>query len=44
MMWKFSFAQSSNIDSLFTREQPPSLEEVLGEPDVLAELKAQNNR
>jgi SIT4-associating protein SAP185/190 len=44
MMWKFSFAQTSNIDSLFTREHPPDLEEVLDQADVLAEIKAQNNR
>lgn len=44
MMWKFSFAQTSNIDSLFTRDHPPDLEEVLDQTDVLNEIKAQNNR
>lgn len=44
MLWKFSFASSSNVDTLLTRENPAELEEVLDEQDILSEVKAQNNR
>jgi hypothetical protein len=44
MLWKFSFASGSTLESLFTRETPPTVEEVMDESDVLNECKAQNQR
>jgi SIT4-associating protein SAP185/190 len=44
MLWKFSFASGSTLESLFTRETPPSVEEVMDETDILSECKAQNQR
>ncbi|WWD19174.1 hypothetical protein CI109_103632 [Kwoniella shandongensis] len=44
MLWRFSFASSSALDILLTRETPPSLEELMDEQDILSECKAQNNK
>jgi SIT4-associating protein SAP185/190 len=44
MLWRFSFATTSSLDNLLSRETPPTLEEVMDEQDVLAECKAQNNK
>jgi hypothetical protein len=44
MLWRFSFATTSSLDTLLSRETPPTLEEVMDEQDVLAECKAQNNK
>jgi len=44
MLWKFSFASGSTLDTLLSRETPPSVEELLDEQDILAECKAQNNK
>lgn len=45
MLWKFSFSGSvSTLDTLLSRESPPSVEELLDEQDILAECKAQNNK
>ncbi|ORY35642.1 SIT4 phosphatase-associated protein-domain-containing protein [Naematelia encephala] len=44
MLWKFSFTATSNIESLFSREAPPSVEELMDENDLLSEVKAQNNK
>lgn len=41
MLWKFGFS-SSNFDQLLTRSPPASVEELLDEPDILSEAKAQN--
>ncbi|KAK8854680.1 hypothetical protein IAR55_003419 [Kwoniella newhampshirensis] len=44
MLWRFSFASSSALDVLLTRETPPSVEELMDEQDILNECKAQNNK
>lgn len=44
MLWKFSFTSGASLESLFTRETPPSVEEVMDEKDVLNECKGQNQR
>ncbi|ODO11173.1 hypothetical protein I350_01777 [Cryptococcus amylolentus CBS 6273] len=44
MLWRFNLASTSTLDSLLTREVPPTLEELMDEPDVLTECKGQNNR
>jgi SIT4-associating protein SAP185/190 len=44
MLWRFNFAQTSTLDSLLSREIPPTVEEVMDEQDVLNECKAQNNK
>ncbi|KAK4687361.1 hypothetical protein P7C73_g2753, partial [Tremellales sp. Uapishka_1] len=44
MLWRFSFASTSTLDALLSRETPPSLEELLDEQEILSEVKAQNNK
>ncbi|RXK35273.1 hypothetical protein M231_07471 [Tremella mesenterica] len=44
MLWRFSFASTSMLETLLSRETPPSLEELMDEQDILEECKAQNNK
>ncbi|WVO14470.1 hypothetical protein L204_102105 [Cryptococcus depauperatus] len=44
MFWRLNLAATSTLDSLLTREVPPTLEELMDEPDILTECKAQNNK
>ncbi|KAL7422422.1 sporulation-induced protein [Cryptotrichosporon argae] len=44
MLWRFSFASTSTLETLLSRESRPSLEELLDEQDILSEVKSQNNK
>ncbi|KII62929.1 Serine/threonine-protein phosphatase 6 regulatory subunit 3-A [Thelohanellus kitauei] len=43
MFWEYSFTVS-NLEQLLERDPPPTLDEVLGESDVLQELKSNNQK
>ncbi|KAF1744642.1 hypothetical protein MXB_4763 [Myxobolus squamalis] len=43
MFWNFGISVSA-IDQIFEREQPPTLNEVLEEPELMQEVKSQNDK
>lgn len=42
MFWRFSANAGSDLDGLLERDPPPTMDEVLDEPDVLTEVKNAN--